>query len=82
MSQERTPVPEEVRRALSYVGSIRTEKKAAASRLNGKLGGGQFKPLADIPCTCGAPGDSLEHKSTCLRGRTIRRRQKLGQPLT
>ncbi len=81
MTEQRPPVPDEVRRALGYIGSIKTPKKAQASRENGLKGGGQFKPLDEIPCTCGA-GDSLEHKSTCPRGRTIRRRRKLGQPLT
>jgi hypothetical protein len=65
------------------MGSARTPAKVAAARENvakaRSLRG--FKPLADIPCNCGA-GDSLEHKSTCPRGRTIRRRRKLGQPLT
>jgi hypothetical protein len=74
--------PEEARReAARLMGASRSEAKARAVRENGKLGGGQFKRLAEIPCICGG-GDSLEHKSTCPRGRTIRRRRKLGQPLT
>ena len=73
--------PEEIRRTLSYIGSIRTPKKAASSAANGRQGGRPPKQLSEIPCNCGA-GDSLEHKSTCPRGRTIRRRRKLGQPLT
>ncbi len=75
---------EEARReAARRLGAARTPRKAASSSENlaraRSLRG--FKPLADIPCTCGA-GDSLEHRSTCPRGRTIRRRRKLGQPLT
>jgi len=81
MTEQRSPIPEEVRRALGYIGSIKTPKKAASSRENGKKGGSQLKQLDTILCNCGA-GDSLEHKSTCPRGRTIRRRRKLGQPLT
>jgi hypothetical protein len=67
--------------AAAAMGRVRSPKKAEAARENGKKGGGPRKVLADIPCNCGA-GDSLEHKSTCPRGRTIRRRRKLGQPLT
>lgn len=66
--------------AARALGRIRTEKKAKSSRENGKKDGGQIKPLATIPCNCGA-GESLEHKSTCPRGRTIRRRRKVGLPL-
>ena len=71
--------PEEIRRALSYIGSIKTPKKAAASRRNGQLYGGRpVKPLSEIACTCGR-GDTLEgHPTTCPRGRAIRRRQKAG----
>jgi hypothetical protein len=68
--------------AARALGRIRTEKKAAAARENGRRYGGRpLKPLAQIPCDCGA-GEAPEHKSTCPRGRTIRRRRKLGQPLT
>lgn len=65
--------------AAAALGRIKTEKKVAASRENGKLGGGQMKPLASIPCNCGAEG--LEHKSTCPRGRRIRTRRRAGLPL-
>ena len=72
---ESAPLPEEVRRALSYIGSIRTPKKAEASRRNGRLYGGRPpKPLEENPCDCG--GEGMSHKSTCPRGRAIRRRQK------
>lgn len=69
--------PEEAARAL---GSIRTEKKAASSRENGKKGGRPFLPLEAIPCNCG--GEGLNHKSTCQRGKAIRYRQRKGLPLT
>lgn len=79
---ERTPLPDEVRKALGYIGSIRTAKKAASSRRNGQLYGGRpTLPLAEIPCTCGAgsEGEAVTHKSTCPRGRAIKRRlQKTG----
>lgn len=66
--------------AARALGSVRTEKKAASSRENGKLGGRPLKRLEDIPCTCG--GEGLNHLSTCQRGRTIRVRRKKGLPLT
>lgn len=66
--------------AARALGSIKTEKKAASSRENGKKGGGQLKPLETIPCTCG--GQGMEHKATCPRGVRIRVRQKRGLPLT
>jgi len=79
MTVNQAPTPEEIRRTLSYIGSIKTAKKAEASRQNGRLHGGRpLQPLAEIPCTCGA-GESLTHKSTCARGRAIRRRQKAGK---
>ncbi len=62
--------------AARVLGSIKTEKKAASSRENGKKGGRPMKDLADIPCNCG--GEGLTHKSTCSRGRTIRQRKKTG----
>jgi len=77
---ENQPTPEEIRRALGVIGSIKTEKKAEASRANGRLYGGRPpRPLAEIPCTCGR-GDALEgHPTTCPRGRALRRRQKAGK---
>lgn len=71
---------EQKREYARMLGSIKTEKKAAASRENGKKGGGKIKPLAAIPCTCG--GEGLEHRSTCPRGIRIRVRRKKGLPLT
>ena len=65
--------------AARALGSIRTEKKAAASRENGKLGRRPLKPLDTIACNCG--GEGLNHKSTCPRGRRIRQRKRTGLPL-
>jgi len=66
--------------AARALGSIRTEKKAAASRKNGQLGGGVLKPLVAIHCSCGVEG--LDgHKSTCKRGRAIKYRRSKGLPL-
>ncbi len=66
--------------AARALGSIRTEKKAAASRENGLLGGRPMLPLEQIACTCGGAG--LDHRSTCPRGRRIKARQRKGLPLT
>ncbi len=67
--------------AARLLGNARTEKKAAAARENARKPKPRaLRPLESIPCTCG--GNGLEHKSTCPRGRAIRRRQKLGQPLS
>jgi len=67
--------PEELRRALGYLGSIKTPKKAASSASNGRLGGRPAKPLSEFVCTCGR-GDVLEgHKTTCPKGRALRRRE-------
>jgi hypothetical protein len=66
--------------AAAALGRIKSEKKAAAARENGKKGGGVIKRLETIPCTCG--GEGLQHKSTCPRGRRIRDRQRKGLPLT
>jgi hypothetical protein len=71
-----------------FLGSIRTERKAEASRANilaakaaGKVGGRPQKPLRDYACTCGA-GDTIEgHKSTCPRGNAIWRRRRAGKPV-
>ncbi len=66
--------------AARMMGRVKSEKKAAQARENGKRGGGPMKRLADIPCTCG--GEGLEHKSTCRRGVAVRYRTKKGLPLT
>jgi hypothetical protein len=65
--------------ASQVLNQIRTEKRAAASRENGKKGGPPLKPLESIPCNCG--GERLEHRSTCPRGRRIRTRRRAGLPL-
>lgn len=77
-TDKKPEIPDDVRKALGYIGSIKTAKKSAASAENGKLGGRPQKPLSEIPCTCGA-GESLQHGSLCPRGRAIRRRQKAGE---
>lgn len=66
--------------AARTMGRVKSEKKAAAVRENGKKGGGQMKRLADIPCSCGE--GTTVHKSTCRRGIAIRYRTKKGLPLT
>lgn len=62
-------------------GSVRSESKARQARINGSLGGMKPKPLSEIPCNCGAQDLLTGHKSTCLRGRAIKRRLAKGQPL-
>ena len=67
------------------LGSIRTERKAAASRENGKRAspgpGSPPKPLLSIRCTCSA-GEALEaHKWDCPRGQAIKRRIKEGRDI-
>src|SRR5690242_11545756 len=78
----------EVRRAAArLLGSVKNEKRAAASRRNGVLGGplGRLlggkkpRPLGTIPCTCGG-ATRPEHLSRCPRGMAIRRRIKNGWP--
>ena len=66
--------------AARVMGQTRTERKAASSRENGKLGGSQIKPLSEVACTCGA-GDSLEHRGGCPRYHAIWRRRKKGLPV-
>jgi len=68
--------------AARLLGQIRTPKKAASSRENGKRGGrpaGSVKPLGEITCHCG--GEGLNHKAGCPRGRAIRYRKAKGLPL-
>ena len=81
---------DEEREILKQAGRImqkvRSPKKAAAARENGKAGGrpvGSVKPLLEIPCNCKG-GDSLTveaHPTSCPRGRAIRRRIKENKPL-
>lgn len=82
----RSTDPEAASAAGRALGSIKTPKKAEAARRNGllaKAGGRPLKPLLEIPCTCRgadpAVAAGLEgHKTYCLRGQAIRRRQKAG----
>lgn len=85
----RATTPEEERReAARILGSIRTPKKAAASRANGfkpgnAVGGRPPVPLLEIPCACTA-GESLEgHHWKCPRGQAVKRRIAQGKdPMT
>lgn len=60
------------------LGRIKTPKKAASSRANGRLGGSVQKDLLDIPCTCGLDDavPALEHAWTCNRKRTAYQRER------
>lgn len=65
-----------VRAAMRIIRSVNSPAQQVASRQNGKKGGrprGDLKSLDAIECTCGV-SDADAHKSTCLRGRAIRRR--------
>ena len=80
---------DERRTAARLMGLARTERKRASSAQNGLQGGRPHSlhggrpltPLAEIVCTCGH-GDSINHPTTCARGRAIRYRQAKGLPLT
>ena len=84
---ETQPTDEARRNAASILGKISSPRKQATSQANGKLGGRPARPLAEIPCTCGAGETVLDaagkpaHKSTCPRGRILRLRLKEGKPL-
>ena len=76
---------EEKKAAASLMGSIKTPKKASASRGNlakrppEKMGGLKPTPLSALACTCGA-GEALEgHRWDCPRGQAIKRRIKEGR---
>lgn len=61
--------------------AIPSEKRTEASRMNGQAGGRPQKLLSEIDCSCEA-GETMEgHKSTCKRGRAIKRREAKGLPL-
>jgi hypothetical protein len=85
------------REAARLMGSIKTEKKAAAARANGfkpghpsyvKNPGAKMKPLYSLVCNCGA-GDTPEvshegsagHKWSCPRAQAIKRRIKEGRDI-
>jgi hypothetical protein len=75
------------REAARLLGSITTERKRASSAANiakaRNMNGPPLKKLSEIACTCTA-GDASEHtahRSYCLRGAAVRRRQKKGAPL-
>ena len=75
--------PSEKNAAAVALGSIKTEKKAAASRENWKKAppgkGRAFGPLSEVVCTCEA-GDAIEgHRWDCPRGQSIKRRKKAGK---
>lgn len=80
---------EQKRQAAALLGSIKTEKKAAASARNGfkpgnthgKNGGRKPAPIGSIPCNCSG-GDSTEasaHTWRCARGQALRRREAQGR---
>ncbi len=66
------------------LGSIKTEKKAAASARNGfkpgnkvsKNGGRPWKALSEVACNCsgGESADASAHTWRCPKGQSIRRR--------
>ena len=63
-------------------GLAKSDRKAAAARVNALQSGGRpTRPLAEIPCTCGAGAAAEGHKSRCARGMAIKRRQAAGKPL-
>ena len=73
--------------AARLMGSVKSEKKTAAARLNAQKTYKPMKALADIGCNCDPPAGGVglppfKHKSTCLRGRAIKYRLTKGLPLT
>lgn len=58
--------------AARLMGSRTSERKKKASAENGQATRFKMKPLDTIPCDC----TTDKHKSTCLRGRAIRRRAR------
>lgn len=67
--------------AARLMGSVRSERKAEAARRNAQRAGRRVLPLSDIHCNCGAGSKIEGHKSTCMRGRAIKRRIAKGLPL-
>ncbi len=69
-----------ISKAMSLIGSRKSEKKAATSAENGRKGGrpaGALKPLESFVCTCGKCPD--DPKTYCPRGRAIIRRRNAAQ---
>lgn len=63
--------------AARLLGRRRSGCKALAARENGQGGGRPYTHLPDIACNCGGTGNGLkDHRSTCRRGHTIRRRYR------
>lgn len=79
MNEQETVTRQEGARVM---GGARSERKAQAARENGAKSTSEGRPpwpLEAYACTCGA-GDVVErHRTTCPRGRAIRRRQKAGK---
>ncbi len=79
----RAPDPEAASNAGRMLGSMSSERKAAAARQNltkrKTFGGPPPKDPLTLKCTCGA-GTALEigegHKTTCPRGRLLYQRAK------
>lgn len=67
-------VSEETRQKQAEAIRAAWERKRAAGETFAK--GKKPRELEEIPCNC--EGEGLNHKSTCARGRAIRRRQKAG----
>jgi hypothetical protein len=77
------PDAELISRVMSAIGSRTSEKKAKSSAANVAPYRFKPRPLLELACTCGG-GAVLTveaHKTTCARGRAIRRRVAAGQPL-
>lgn len=51
---------------------VAAERRAEASRENGKKGGRPAKHLEELTCTCRS--QDWYHPTTCPRGRALRRR--------
>lgn len=65
--------------AARLMGSASSEKKRLAAIKNSEHTRFKAKPLSELACTCGKCPD--DPKTTCPRGRAIRRRKAKGLPL-
>lgn len=63
-----------VRKAKAMNGVV-TDKRREASRRNGLLGGGQFKTLEDIHCTCRTGKEGGLHRKSCSLAKALKRRE-------